>query len=300
MAALPARRLPEPEEDESPIPGSDVVPVPISAPDISHLITEDDEPVDSILCEKQQRLLTEPLYASWSGPPPEADGAPRPFMALANVGFFPKSVNPALVPDMLLSVDVQVADDLSKRENRSYFMWMHGKPPDLVIELVSNNRGGELERRLRRYRRAGVAYYVVYDPLHFLGDAVLHAFVLTGGQYQPMEAPRFETLGLALVEWQGTFEDHTETWLRWCTLDGKLIPTGSERAEEERQRAEEERQRAEEERQRAEEERKRADAADKRAEEERKRAEEERKRAEDAEERIRRLEEMLRAAQGKG
>ena len=107
----------------------------------------------------------------------------------------------------------------------------------------------------------------------------MHAFVLTGGQYQPMEAPRFETLGLALVEWQGTFEDHTETWLRWCTLDGKLIPTGSERAEEER---------------------KRADAADMRAEEERKRAEEERKRAEEAEERIRRLEEMLRAAQGKG
>lgn len=35
------------------------------APDTSGLITEDDTPVDSLPSEKQQRLLTEPLYSSW-------------------------------------------------------------------------------------------------------------------------------------------------------------------------------------------------------------------------------------------
>ena len=38
------------------------------APDTSHLITEDDTPVDNFLSEKNQRLLTEPLYSSWAGP----------------------------------------------------------------------------------------------------------------------------------------------------------------------------------------------------------------------------------------
>ena len=274
MAALPA--IQPPDQDDSPIPRSDVA--PISRPDISHLITEDDEPVDSILSEKQQRLLTEPLYSSWSGPPPEEDGMPRSFLALANVGFFPKPENPALVPDMLLSADVQVDEDLTKKENRSYFQWRHGKAPDVVIEIVSNRKGGELGERFRRYRRAGVSYYVVYDPLHCLGEGVLHSFQLAGNLYQRMEAPHFETLGLALTEWHGTFENHTGPWLRWRTVDGTLIPTGAERAAD----------------------------ADKRADDERKRADDERKRAADADERaalaegrIRELEELLRA-QGKG
>ena len=33
-------------------------------PDIDDLVTEDDIPVDNIFSEKQQRLLTEPLYSS--------------------------------------------------------------------------------------------------------------------------------------------------------------------------------------------------------------------------------------------
>ena len=47
-------------------------------PDISALITEDDTPVDNLPSEKQQRLLTEPLYSSWTGP-----GDNRPFLAAA-------------------------------------------------------------------------------------------------------------------------------------------------------------------------------------------------------------------------
>ena len=70
-----------------------------SPPQVSHLITEDDTPVDNMPSEKQQRLLTEPLYSSWSGP-----GAGRIFLAAANVGVFPVPRNPAIVPDVFLVI----------------------------------------------------------------------------------------------------------------------------------------------------------------------------------------------------
>ena len=47
-------------------------------PNIDHLITEDDEPVDNIFSEKQQRLLTDPLFSSWSG----AQEGKRDFVAV--------------------------------------------------------------------------------------------------------------------------------------------------------------------------------------------------------------------------
>jgi len=75
-------------------------------PDISDIVTDDDTPVDNIASEKQQRLLTEPLCTSWSGPPP-VDGDLRPFLATANVGLFSSVHELPLVPDALLSVDVQ-------------------------------------------------------------------------------------------------------------------------------------------------------------------------------------------------
>ena len=39
----------------------------IEIPEIDYesLITEDNEPVDNVFSEKQQRLLVEPLYTSW-------------------------------------------------------------------------------------------------------------------------------------------------------------------------------------------------------------------------------------------
>lgn len=101
--------------------------------DIQDLITEDDTPVDNLLSEKQQRLLTEPLYSSWTGP-----GEGRPFLAAANVGIVYQIHNPAIVPDMFLSLDVQVADDWWQKAHRSYFLWEFGKPPELALEIVSN------------------------------------------------------------------------------------------------------------------------------------------------------------------
>ena len=55
----------------------------VPAPDVSHLVTVTEEPLDSWFQERQQRLLVEPLYASWAGP-----GEGRQFVAGANVGIF--------------------------------------------------------------------------------------------------------------------------------------------------------------------------------------------------------------------
>jgi Uma2 family endonuclease len=222
----------------------------IPVPDVSGLITENDAPVDDILSEKQMRLLTEPLYTAWSAPLP--DGEARRFLLAANVGVFPTASNEALVPDVFLALDTVVKQPLTEKRNRSYFIWEHGKPPDVVIEIVSNREGNELTRKLRGYERIGVSHYVVFDPWRLASDETLMWLEMRGGALQrvslPMRLPRVD-LGLEL--WRGSYEGQEAEWLRWCLADGTLIPTGAERAESEKQRAESEKQRAESERQRA-------------------------------------------------
>jgi hypothetical protein len=50
----------------------------------------------------------------------------------------------------------------------------------------------------------------------------------------------------------GAVRELDTVWLRWCDRQGRVIPTGAERADQERQRADQERQRADQERLRAE------------------------------------------------
>jgi Uma2 family endonuclease len=244
-------------------------------PDIRNLITEDDAPVDNLPSEKQQRLLTEPLYSSWTGP-----GDERPFLAAANVGIFSMARNPAIVPDMFLSLDVEVAEDWWQKAHRSYFLWEFGKPPDLVVEIVSNREGGEDGEKKRKYAWMRVTYYVIHDPLRQVMSDVLTVYHLQDGNYQRQESAVFPTLRLGLTLWEGVFEGKRDTWLRWTDTEGGIIPTGKERAEQERQRAEEERRCAEQERQRAEQERQRAEQEHQRAAQAESRLAEEQRRTE--------------------
>ena len=204
-----------------------------------HLITENDEPVDSVFSEKQMRLLTEPLYGGW----PER--RERSFLVAANVGVFAVPKNPALVPDVFLAMDVATPALTGAERIRSYFVWEFGKPPDVVIEVVSDTPGGELDETLRAYERMRVARYVVFDPLHALGGDDLHLFGYTPDGYVQQSSSWFESVGLGLGVWSGTFEGVAERWLRWCDRDGRPIPTGAERAQHEHERAEAGRQRAE-------------------------------------------------------
>jgi len=82
---------------------------------------------------------------------------------------------------------------------------------------------------------------------------------LRGNHYVEIEA---DAEGRIYSEVTGLYVGVREGWLRWITLEGAVVASPSERAEQERQRAEQERQRAEQERQRAEQERQRAEQAE--------------------------------------
>jgi Uma2 family endonuclease len=242
--------------------------LPEEMPCVDHLVTEDDTPLDSFFAEKQQRLWTEPLYSSWPGP-----GEGRRFVAAANVGIFYTLKKPPLVPDAFLSLDVEVPDDLFAKNHRSYFIWEYEKPPDAALEIVSDTRGDEEGFKFMTYAKIGILYYVIWDPKNILRKGPLRVFVLRDKAYVPLEKPWLPVVGLGLTTWEGSYEGSEALWLRWCDERGTLIPTGAERAGQERQRTEQERQRADQERQRADQERQRADqersakeGADRRAE----------------------------------
>ncbi|MCY7322578.1 MAG: Uma2 family endonuclease [Phormidesmis sp. CAN_BIN36] len=227
--------------------------------DISHLVIEDDTPVDNLQSEKQQRLLVEPLYSS--------KALPSPFLVAANVGLFYKLKGDPVVPDAMLSLGVQCADDFSKKQNRSYFVWEFGKLPEVCIEIVSNEEGDELivSKKSQQkgktiskkdlYAQIHIPYYVVFDPLKQIqgetemNRSLLRVWANSAGRYVELtplqgiseieQSVWLEEVGLGLTLWSGQFEeDVTRLWLRWCDRNGQVIPTGAERAELERQRAE--------------------------------------------------------------
>ena len=214
------------------------------APDISHIVTEDDTPVDNFQSEKQQRLLVEPLYSSWF--------QALPFVAAANVGLFYALKQDPIVPDAFLSLGVEMPTDWSKKQNRSYFVWEFGKIPEVCIEIVSNREGNELGKKKDLYARLGVPYYAVFDPLKQIqrqdemNGQLLRVWGLTLGQYVELSQPFWlPTVGLGLTVWDGEFEAISGAWLRWCDRDRQLILTGAEGRTLEFQRAESERQKAE-------------------------------------------------------
>ncbi|MDB9528684.1 Uma2 family endonuclease [Oscillatoria sp. CS-180] len=248
--------------------------------DISHLVIEDDEPVDNFQSAQQQRLLVEPLYSS--------EALPRPFLADANVGLFYKLQGDPIVPDTMVSLGVQRANDYAQKRDRSYFVWEFGKVPDVCVEIVSNQEGSEiiLDRASQRkgktqskrdiYAQIGVPYYAVFDPLEYIQDAnrmegsLLRVWGISPSGYQELTGAErlrqpgqfvwLEGVGIGLTLWEGQFEEAiTRLWLRWCDRNGDVILTGAEGQAAERQRAETERQRAETERQRAETERQKAE-----------------------------------------
>ena len=123
---------------------------PLTAADrraIERLVTADDTPVDNRFSEKRRRLLTSPLYSSWAGP-----GGDRPFMACADVGVFLHPREAPLVPDVFLSLDLNELQEPWAKEGRSYFIWEYKKAPDVVIEVVSNEKGGEMTGQIRAVR----------------------------------------------------------------------------------------------------------------------------------------------------
>ncbi|MEH2050198.1 Uma2 family endonuclease [Nostoc sp.] len=204
-------------------------------PDANQLVTEDDTPVDNFASEKQQRLLVGSLYSSLQ---------PQTFLAAANVGIYHTDGQPAIVPDVFLSLDVQVPQNWWEKQNRCYMVWRFGKPPEVVLEIVSNKEGDELGKKLQIYEQMRVSYYIVYDPNQQLGEKVLRVYELRGTRYFETSEIWLEQVGLGVTLWEGGFEGRQDHWLRWCYQDGNVLSTGDERASQSEQRASQSEQRA--------------------------------------------------------
>ncbi len=194
--------------------------------DNDSLVIKDDQPVDSIFAAIQYRLLVDALRSSWK----PHDG--QPFLALPNVGLFYHDAKPPLRPDVMLCLDVRFRGDPRRKENLSYFIWRFGKPPNVVVELVSDRRGGEDTTKLLKYAEIGVSYYVIFDPDKHLSDDGLRSFGLQEGKYTPLPKNWLANVGLGVTLWESAYEDHPATWwLRWCDERGELIPTAVEQKE---------------------------------------------------------------------
>ncbi|MCS6820993.1 MAG: Uma2 family endonuclease [Microscillaceae bacterium] len=237
--------------------------------DYSQYITEDPKPVDNLFSEKQQRLYIDPLHANlWTE---------RDFLACSNVGIYYDYNTMPVVPDMFLSFDVCMPEEWGKdKKNKCYFLWRMKKPPELVIEIVSNKTGGENTSKFKIYADMGVLYYIIHDPYHELYKEDLNIFRLEGKEYVPYKSEESNympeiTLGLRL--WEGLFEGAKALYVRWCDKVGNVLRTGAEGiAEEETKRKEAERK-AQEEAQRAEAEALARQEAERKAQEEAQRAE---------------------------
>jgi Uma2 family endonuclease len=151
--------------------------------------------------------------------------------------------------------DFFVALDVPRRERKSWIVWQEGKGPDVVIELLSESTAaqdkGEKKEIYQNLLR--VPEYFWFDP--FSGEWA--GFVLQHGSYEAItEDSRgrliSRRLRLALVRWEGVYQEVDARWLRWATLTSTLLPTPQEGvAEAQRQAAEAQRQAAEAQRQTA-------------------------------------------------
>jgi len=182
--------------------------------------------------------------------------------------------------------DFFVVLGVPKTERLSWVVWEEGKPPDLVIELLSESTRNKdkHEKKLIYQNLLRVPEYFWFDPFNSEDWA---GFRLNCGVYQPITPDSqnqfvSQCLGLALVRWKGIYRNIDATWLRWSTLEGELLPTSQEMVEMEKEQTQEERLRTQEERLRTQEERLRT-------QEERLRTQEERLRAEQAESQLREL-----------
>jgi Uma2 family endonuclease len=216
-------------------------------PGQDELPCEDGEPMESIFHDAQDALLKDTLLKAWSERRDVFVGGNQfVYFSLAQVRH-----NDFRGPDVIVVLDVEY------RERKSWVAWEEGgRLPDVVIEVTSDSTAhidrGEKMRIYSQVWRTGA--YFIFDP----DTEVLEGYRLdrTGRAYEPLVADAngdFDVASLRLkLGLRPTSFRHLERrFVRWLTPDGSPLPTGTERADAERQRADAERQRADAERQRA-------------------------------------------------
>lgn len=214
-----------------------VAKLPTSVPPVTHLdLPETDGlPVDNDFQLTQTILLTSSIESLMEAAYPKGD-----FFIGADVGIYWKWTDPLLdgckSPDWYFVPGCRPDEPGAYR--RSFVMWDEGVAPLIVIEFVSGDGDEEHDDtpgqgKFWVYRRGIRAfYYAIHDPVR----ATLEVYQLDGTEYRLLEPnvdglywlPKF---GYALGHWYGKADRHTLTWLRFFSVDGKMLLTERERRE---------------------------------------------------------------------
>ena len=206
----------------------------------------------------------------------------------------------SLFPDLLVAFNVAVAVP----GNESYHIQEVGKPPELLVEILSDKTAKKDQDaatgKLGAYAEMGVQEYLTFDPRPRRRLALVGHRLVRVGTYAPIvpEAEGglwLETLGLRVVAEPENRQLGREPRLRFYTADGSPLPHADEEAalreqaewaralaERRQEQAEREQIQAERERIQAERRQEQAEQRQLRAERERAQAVQERERAERA------------------
>ncbi len=150
---------------------------------------------------------------------------------------------------------------------RSYVLWREYITPIIALEFASGDGSEERDRTpLSRVQTGEVTkpgkfwvyervmripYYGIYQ----VNNGTLEVYHLANAHYEKMTPNErghypITPMQVELGVWQGAFLNNPEQlWLRWWDLNGNLLLTGHEKAEQERQEKEQALQQLEQERQ---------------------------------------------------
>ena len=85
------------------------------------------------------------------------------FFAAADVGLFASYDDKGRAPDVMVSLNVagKPADVPMEKKDLTYFVWEKGKVPEFVLEVVSNRKGKELDKK--KARLCGLGHRLLRD-----------------------------------------------------------------------------------------------------------------------------------------
>jgi len=127
-------------------------------------------------------------------------------------------------PIKKLGPDFFVALDVSPRDRGSWMVWREdGRYPDVIVELLTdstaaNDRGEKKQIYQDVFRTPA---YFLFDPL----TGELEGFGLDRGKYRRITP---DANGLLACEPLGLSFGVLDGWLRYFTVDGKLVETAEE------------------------------------------------------------------------
>jgi Uma2 family endonuclease len=217
---------------------SDISRIPCP-PGEDELPYDDGEPMERGRHRRQMALLIESLGAHWSD---RDDVAVEGNMALYFSELQAKK-NDFRAPDVFVVLDTV------RRDRKSWVVWQEERTPNVVIELLSpSSEAADRGDKMRIYAKLlRVPEYFLFDPM--TGALEGYRLDLDTLTYLPMtQEPTGEYLSrqlrLRLGVRPGRFEGIEGDWLRWIDLEGRVLPSGEERAAEAEQKAAEAEQKA--------------------------------------------------------